>query len=99
MVRPWKAPSAATIRVRPVRRASLNAASLASAPELQKKTAEPAGARRMPEQPLGQRDLRRGGEEVGDVAERGELGGHASRPAAGGRGRASLAAMPPSRSR
>ena len=38
MVRPWKAPSAATTWVRPVRRVSLNAASLASAPELVKKT-------------------------------------------------------------
>ena len=38
MVRPWKQPSAATRRVRPVRRVSLRAASLASAPELAKKT-------------------------------------------------------------
>ena len=38
MVRPWKAPSAATMWVRPVRRVSLNAASLASVPELEKKT-------------------------------------------------------------
>ena len=38
MVRPWKAPCAATILVRPVSRLILNAASLASAPELQKKT-------------------------------------------------------------
>ena len=44
MVRPWKAPSAATMPVRPVRRASLIAASSASVPELQKKTAEPVGA-------------------------------------------------------
>ena len=44
MVRPWKAPSAATMPVRPVRRASLMAASIASAPLLQKKTAEPSGA-------------------------------------------------------
>ena len=36
--RPWKAPSAATIRVRPVIRVILNAASLASVPELVKKT-------------------------------------------------------------
>ena len=34
IVRPWNAFSAATIRVRPVSRESLNAASLASAPEL-----------------------------------------------------------------
>ena len=38
MVRPWKAPAAATMCGRPVRRAILNAASLASAPELQKNT-------------------------------------------------------------
>ena len=44
MLRPWKAPSAATMPVRPVRRASLMAASSASVPELQKKTAEPVGA-------------------------------------------------------
>ena len=43
MLRPWKAPSAATMPVRPVRRASLMAASSASVPELQKKTAEPVG--------------------------------------------------------
>ena len=35
MVLPWKAPCAATILVRPVRRDNLNPASLASAPELQ----------------------------------------------------------------
>ncbi|CAM5496509.1 hypothetical protein SFUMM280S_03068 [Streptomyces fumanus] len=38
MVRPWKPPSVATMRGRPVSRPILNAASLASAPELQKKT-------------------------------------------------------------
>ena len=38
MVRPWKPPSAATMWVRPVRRVSLNAASLASVPELEKNT-------------------------------------------------------------
>ena len=38
MVRPWKPPSAATTWVRPVRRVSLNAASLASVPELVKNT-------------------------------------------------------------
>ncbi len=38
MVRPWKAPSVATMWVRPVSRPILKAASLASAPELQKKT-------------------------------------------------------------
>jgi hypothetical protein len=38
MVRPWKLPSATTTWVRPVRRVSLNAASLASVPELVKKT-------------------------------------------------------------
>ena len=44
-VRPWNPPSSATIRVRPVAlRAILSAASLASAPELQKK-ARPPGKR------------------------------------------------------
>jgi hypothetical protein len=38
IVRPWKEPSAATSFVRPVRRDSLKAASLASVPELVKKT-------------------------------------------------------------
>ncbi len=38
MVRPWNPPSVATTWVRPVIRDSLNAASLASAPELQKNT-------------------------------------------------------------
>ena len=38
MVRPWNDPSIATMRVRPVRRVSLNAASLASVPELVKNT-------------------------------------------------------------
>ncbi len=38
MVRPWKPFSATTMPVRPVRRASLKAASFASAPELQKNT-------------------------------------------------------------
>ena len=38
MVRPWNAPSVATMWVRPVRRVSLNAASLASAPEFVKNT-------------------------------------------------------------
>ncbi len=38
MVRPWKPPSVATMCVRPVRRPILNAASFASAPELEKKT-------------------------------------------------------------
>ena len=41
MVRPWKAPSIAMMRVRPVRRVALKAASLASVPELQKKTFAP----------------------------------------------------------
>ena len=41
MVRPWKLPSMATRWVRPVRRVSLNAASLASAPELVKNTLPP----------------------------------------------------------
>ncbi len=37
-MRPWKPPSATTTSVRPVRRVSLNAASLASVPEFVKKT-------------------------------------------------------------
>ena len=41
MVRPWKEPSAATRWVRPVRRVSLKAASLASVPELVKNTRPP----------------------------------------------------------
>lgn len=47
MVRPWKAPWAATMRPRPVSLPILNAASLASAPELAKKTrpARPANCR------------------------------------------------------
>ena len=73
MVRPWKPPSAATTWVRPVRRVSLNAASLASAPELEKNTSRPGRRPSEREQPLGERDLRLGGEEVGDVAEGGEL--------------------------
>ena len=45
MVRPWKAPSAATRWVRPVRRVSLNAASTASVPELVKNTRPGASSR------------------------------------------------------
>ena len=56
MVRPWKEPSAATRWVRPVRRVSLKAASLASVPELVKKT-RPVGTDER-QQPLGQLDLR-----------------------------------------
>ena len=48
MVRPWNEPSSARIRGRPVRRAILNAASLASVPEFAKKTREPSGARASP---------------------------------------------------
>ena len=44
VLRPWKDPSAATMPVRPVRRASLIAASFASVPELHRKTREPSGA-------------------------------------------------------
>ena len=45
-VRPWNPPSSATIRVRPVAlRAILSAASLASAPELQKKAHSAGNAR------------------------------------------------------
>ena len=45
MVRPWNDPSAATRWVRPVRRVSLNAASLASVPELVKNTRPSRGRR------------------------------------------------------
>ena len=73
--RPWNEPSSARIaRCGRVRRASLNAASLASVPELVRKTREPAGAPDEREQPLRERDLRRAGEEVGDVPERAQLG-------------------------
>lgn len=48
MVRPWKAPSSASTRdapwARPCIRIILKAASLASVPELAKKTREPSGA-------------------------------------------------------
>ena len=97
MVRPWKPPSAATRWVRPVRRVSLSAASLASAPELVKKTL-PAPAPSSDEQPLGEarsgarwrRSWRRG---------RGSPAGRSPpRPAPGGRGPSALTAMPPSRS-
>ena len=87
MVRPWKAPSAATTWVRPVRRVSLKAASLASAPELVKNTL-PAGAPSSVEQLLGELDLGLAGEEVGDVAEGPQLAGDRLDAAPGGRGRA-----------
>ena len=67
MVRPWKAPSVATTWVRPVLRVSLNAASLASAPELAKKTLP--GDPSSDEEALGEAHLRLGGEEVRDVAQ------------------------------
>ena len=57
--------------MRPVSRPILKAASLASAPELQKKT-RPSRPKQL-EQPLGERDGRLGDEEVGDVAEGGDL--------------------------
>src|SRR5690625_6221698 len=44
MVRPWKEFVSARMRGRPVRRAILKAASLASLPELAKKTPDPSGA-------------------------------------------------------
>ena len=68
MVRPWKPPSAAMTSGRPVRRAILKAASLASAPELQKNTrlGRPASSSsRSASATCGRRR-----EEVGDVAER-----------------------------
>ena len=55
IVRPWKPPAAATTSVRPVRRVSLKAASLASAPELAKKTLP--GLPSQLQQGLGQLDL------------------------------------------
>src|SRR6202042_208718 len=48
IVRPWKPPCAATSLVRPVRRESLNAASLASVPELQNNTRASASPPRRP---------------------------------------------------
>ena len=57
MVRPWKEPSAATRWVRPVRRVSLKAASLASVPELVKNTRPGLPSDAATEQPLGQLDL------------------------------------------
>ena len=72
--RPWNAPSVAMILVRPVIRVILNAASLASVPELVKNTRASCAAGHRG-QPPGQRDLGRGGEEVGDVAEGGDLAG------------------------
>ena len=63
------------ILVRPVARVILNAASLASVPELVKKTRASPGGRDHGGQPLGQRDLGRAGEEVRDVAQGGDLAG------------------------
>src|SRR6476659_7107538 len=51
MVRPWNDPSAATRWVRPVRRVSLRAASLASVPELVKNTLPGLDSARPPEDP------------------------------------------------
>ena len=67
MERPWKEPSSATMRVRPVRRESLMAASVASVPELAKKTPEPAGAGAISRSRSASAIGRLGGEEVGDV--------------------------------
>ena len=61
MVRPWNAPSAAMIRGRPVRRAILNAASLASAPELQKITRPFVAGTADVQQPFGERRARSDG--------------------------------------
>ncbi len=74
MVRPWNAPSHAMIRGRPVRRASLNAASLASAPELQKNTRPGCGSGAADvQQSLGEGQHGGVGEEVRDMAEGGDL--------------------------
>ncbi len=73
MVRPWKAPWAATSLVRPVSRVSLKATSLASAPELQKNTR--AGTPRWSDESLGERDTGFGGVQVGDVTQGVELRG------------------------
>ena len=72
--RPWKAPSVAMILVRPVSRVILNAASLASVPELVKNTLA-SGRPVIAASRLGQRHLGRGGEEVRDVPEGGDLAG------------------------
>ncbi len=45
IVRPWNEPSIATSRVRPVRRVSFSAASLASVPELERNTRPSASTR------------------------------------------------------
>ena len=96
-VRPWKPPSSATIRARPVAlRATLSAASFASAPELQKNAcAPPPGARR---------GARRGGASApssrGSTRARAGRAARArrrSRPDAGGR--APTTAIPPPKSR
>ena len=71
IVRPWKPPSVATTWVRPVSRDSLNAASFASAPELQKNTRPGRPARASSSSASADRRL--GDVEVGDVAERGDL--------------------------
>jgi hypothetical protein len=74
MVRPWKLRSAATITGRPgpaMRRTSLTAASLASAPELAKKTRPSATSR--DKDALGQLDLALVQEQVGGVRHLGHL--------------------------
>ena len=73
IVRPWKPPCAATSLVRPVRRESLNAASLASVPELQNNTRASASAAEETDQRLGQRDAGFGGIQVGGVSQRRHL--------------------------
>ena len=78
------------------RRPILNAASLASAPELAKKTRPPAAGEL--QQPLGQRDGRLGEVEVGDVAEGGDLAGDRLDHGRVGVAEA-LTAMPPTKSR
>ena len=101
IVRPWKPPSAATTVPRPVRRASLNAASFASVPELAKNT-------RPPRVPAGSssassRSARR---TVGSFMtrllvcpEHVDLGADRRRPLRGGRGPSEFTAIPATRSR
>jgi hypothetical protein len=97
VLRPWKAPCAAMMPGRPVRRASLIAASIDSVPEFVKKTRDPSEARRLQER-LGELDLGAGGEEVGDVDDLANLLGDGG-DELGWLWPSALTAMPASRSR
>ena len=72
-MRPWKASCAATSFVRPVSRDSLNATSLASAPELQKKTRVPVSAPSSPASPSASAIPGSVAVQVGRVTERVQL--------------------------